>query len=143
MRHQRGDSSEDGEENVRRCQHGPPDRSHSLGLSPGRRECNDTQHQAEGNVDHVLSRYRAQPDDALPLRFNDVEQRGSQKDPEEPILVVVYDMLGKEKYSKILITEDKGLNVFAIDPSGTLTSGMYMITATSNGSTLSKRLVIK
>ena len=59
------------------------------------------------------------------------------------ILVVVYDVTGRETYSKIIITEQKGNNVFALDPSGKLVSGIYLITATSDDAVYSKRLIVK
>jgi Secretion system C-terminal sorting domain len=61
----------------------------------------------------------------------------------EEVLVVVYDVTGRETYSKVLITEDAGQNVFALDPSGKLSPGIYLITATSQQSVYSKKLIIK
>ncbi len=59
------------------------------------------------------------------------------------VLVVVYDVTGRETYSKILITERDGQNVFALDPSGKLESGIYFVTGTSDRSVDSKKLVIR
>ena len=64
-------------------------------------------------------------------------------DKGKEILVVVYDVTGKETYSKVVITEQKGTNVFALDPSGKLASGIYMITATSDDNILSKKLIVR
>ncbi len=64
-------------------------------------------------------------------------------DKGKEILVVVYDITGKEAYSKILVTEERGENVFAIDPSGKLAAGMYLITATSDESINTKKLIVK
>jgi hypothetical protein len=61
---------------------------------------------------------------------------------EEEILVVVYDMLGNEMYSKIIVTMDNGSAVYAIDPSQKLSAGVYMITATSSDVIYNKRLVV-
>ena len=61
----------------------------------------------------------------------------------EEILVVVYDLVGKESYSKIIITEETGDNVYAIDPSNKLVPGIYLITATSKQSIFSKKLIVK
>jgi hypothetical protein len=58
------------------------------------------------------------------------------------VLVVVHDILGKEIYSKVLITSENGSNVHAIDPSQKLPSGVYMITATSNDKIYNKKLVV-
>ncbi len=64
-------------------------------------------------------------------------------DKGKDILVVVYDVTGRETYSKVLITEQSGENVFAIDPSGKLAAGVYIITATSEESVNSKKLIVK
>lgn len=60
----------------------------------------------------------------------------------EEVLVVVYDMLGKELYSKVLITNDDGSDVYAIDPNEKLPKGVYIITATSNDKIYNKRLIV-
>jgi len=64
-------------------------------------------------------------------------------DKGKEVLVVVYDVTGREAYSKILITEQTGENIFALDPSGRLSQGMYLITATSDNNIFSKKLIIK
>ena len=61
----------------------------------------------------------------------------------QEVLVVVYDYSGKESYSKVIITSTKGENVYAVDPSSKLGSGVYMITATSQQNIYSKRLIVK
>ena len=61
----------------------------------------------------------------------------------QEILVVVYDVTGREIYSKVMVSEQKGSNVFALDPSGKLAAGIYMITATSDNGVLSKKLIVK
>lgn len=61
----------------------------------------------------------------------------------EEILVVVYDVTGKQSYSKIIITEDNGEQVYAIDPSQKLAPGVYLITGTTNQSIYSKKLIVK
>jgi hypothetical protein len=58
------------------------------------------------------------------------------------VLVYVYDVLGKEAYSKVLITEVKGENVYSINQEGTLAPGVYMVTATSDDAVLNKKLII-
>lgn len=65
----------------------------------------------------------------------------SKKDDE--VLVVVYDALGKETYSKVIITGSNNDDVYAVDPSGKLDSGIYLITATSKQSIQSKRMIVK
>ena len=59
------------------------------------------------------------------------------------VLVVVFDVTGKESYSKVLITNEANNSVYAIDPSNTLAPGVYLITATSNQKIYSKRLIVK
>lgn len=59
------------------------------------------------------------------------------------ILVVVYDITGKESYSKVIITSMQGENFYAIDPNQKLSKGVYLVTATSNQSIFSKRLIIE
>ncbi len=61
----------------------------------------------------------------------------------EKILVVVYDIKGAETYSEILILEITGENVFAVDPEGKLSPGIYIISATSNENVKSKKLIIR
>ncbi len=63
-------------------------------------------------------------------------------DGSREILVVVYDVLGKEMYSKVLITAENNSEVHAIDPSQKLSSGVYIITAASKQKIYNKRLVV-
>ncbi len=57
------------------------------------------------------------------------------------VLVVVYDMLGKQYYSKVLINESE--TVVAIDKEQNIKPGTYVIIASTNGETLQKKLVIR
>ena len=61
----------------------------------------------------------------------------------EEIIVVVRDVTGKENYSKVLVTQTDGNNVYAIDESKRLAPGIYIITATSNQTIYSKTLIVK
>ncbi len=63
--------------------------------------------------------------------------------PKEEVLVVVTDISGKENYSKVHITENKGDNVYAVDPSGKLSPGIYIITATSHQHIHSKKMIVR
>ncbi|MBL7889602.1 MAG: DUF2341 domain-containing protein [Bacteroidia bacterium] len=65
----------------------------------------------------------------------------SEKDKE--VLVVLFDVNGKEVYSKVLLTSTDGENVYAIDPSSKISPGVYLVTATSNQNIYSKRLIIR
>ncbi len=64
-------------------------------------------------------------------------------DKGKEVLVVVFDVTGREAYSKVVITERSGENIFALDPSGALAKGLYLITATSDDTVLSKKLIVK
>ncbi|MCW3105257.1 MAG: hypothetical protein JWO09_3697 [Bacteroidetes bacterium] len=61
----------------------------------------------------------------------------------EEMLVIVYDVMGRESYSKVMVMEAEGENVFAIDPQNRLEPGIYLITATSQKSNFSKTLIVK
>lgn len=61
----------------------------------------------------------------------------------EEVLVVVYDMTGKESFSKVIVTQNNDNEVYALDPSNKLSPGVYMITATSDQAVYSKRLIVK
>jgi fibronectin-binding autotransporter adhesin len=77
------------------------------------------------------------PNDGDNLNFS----ISSEKDDE--VLVVVYDVTGRIAYSKIVITNIDGENVFAVDLSNKLYQGVYTVTATSKQNIYSKRLIIK
>jgi hypothetical protein len=62
--------------------------------------------------------------------------------PGEEVLVVVYDASGRESYSKVIVTGGAE-TVYAIDPSGKLAPGLYLITAGSEDKFVSKKLIIK
>jgi hypothetical protein len=61
----------------------------------------------------------------------------------EEMIVVVYDVMGRQNFSKVLVMSDDGNNVFAIDPDNKLQPGVYMITATSGKTNFSKTLIVK
>lgn len=60
----------------------------------------------------------------------------------EEVLVVVYDMFGKEMFSKVIITNENDNDVHAIDPSQKLPAGIYIISATSDQKIYNKRLIV-
>ena len=64
-------------------------------------------------------------------------------DKGQEVLVVVYDISGKESYSKVILTEGSGENIYAVDPTNKLAPGIYMITASSNQSIYHKKMVVK
>ena len=61
----------------------------------------------------------------------------------EEVLVVVYDVSGKESFSKVLITNENESSVFVIDSTKALSSGVYIITATSNQEIYRKKLIVE
>ncbi|MCC6691292.1 MAG: T9SS type A sorting domain-containing protein, partial [Bacteroidia bacterium] len=59
------------------------------------------------------------------------------------ILVLVYDDYGREVYSKISIIEKGNGQVLAIDPSKTLSPGVYFISASSDNSLYKQKLIVR
>jgi hypothetical protein len=59
----------------------------------------------------------------------------------EEILVVVLDFLGREYYSKVVIIEN-GTYKFVVDPSKTLSPGVYMVTASAKNNKLYSQKII-
>ncbi|MFT6997775.1 MAG: hypothetical protein ACJAQ4_001531 [Cryomorphaceae bacterium] len=59
------------------------------------------------------------------------------------LLVVMYDILGKELYSEVIFTTDSHKYVYAIEPSQKLKPGVYLVAVTSNNGTHKKRLIVK
>jgi hypothetical protein len=60
----------------------------------------------------------------------------------DEVLVIVYDMLGKESYSKVIINKGAG-PITAIDPNHHLPPGMYIVIGSSNDELFNQKLVIK
>lgn len=61
----------------------------------------------------------------------------------EELLVVVYDMLGREIYSKVEVMKN-GEYLFTIDKEGTsLSKGVYLIMASSDDKYFSQKLIVK
>ncbi len=59
------------------------------------------------------------------------------------LLVIVYDMLGREIYSKVELIENGGF-LFTISTDGhQLTSGVYLITASANDKVFHQKLIVK
>jgi hypothetical protein len=59
------------------------------------------------------------------------------------VIIVVYDQLGRESYSKVIIAEESLQSLITIDPSPKLTPGMYMINVTSGTNNFIKRIIVK
>ena len=60
----------------------------------------------------------------------------------EKVVIVVYDSMGREIYSKVIMALGKEDVAYPIDPSHGLAKGIYMIIATSSKSTFSKKLIV-
>lgn len=61
----------------------------------------------------------------------------------QDLLVVVYDMLGREIYSKVEVRENDGF-LFTISSNGQkLSSGIYLITASANDNVFRQKLIVK
>ena len=61
----------------------------------------------------------------------------------ENLLVVVYDMLGREIYSKVELMENDGF-LFTITTDGhRLNSGIYLISASANDKVFHQKLIVK
>jgi hypothetical protein len=60
----------------------------------------------------------------------------------DEVLVIVYDMMGRESYSKVILNRGPG-PVTAIDPYNNLTPGMYIVTGSSRDELFSEKLIIK
>lgn len=59
------------------------------------------------------------------------------------LLVVVYDMLGREIYSKVQLMENGGF-LFTITSDGKqLSTGIYLITASANDKVFHQKLIVK
>ncbi|MFH1321026.1 MAG: T9SS type A sorting domain-containing protein [Bacteroidota bacterium] len=60
----------------------------------------------------------------------------------DQVLVVILDILGIEHYSKVFVLEDDE-HLLAIDPAGKLTTGVYMVIATSNNGIYRRKIVVR
>ncbi|MCD6366177.1 MAG: T9SS type A sorting domain-containing protein, partial [Bacteroidales bacterium] len=70
-----------------------------------------------------------------------LEMTGMSADKE--VLVVVTNVLGQQMYSKVILTDQNGQIMVAVDPHNQLSPGTYVIVAASNDKLLSKRLIIQ
>ncbi len=62
--------------------------------------------------------------------------------PEKEVLVVVYDIMGREAFSKIIVTSQNGATVVGLDPSGKLEKGVYRVCGSSDNKFDSKMLIV-
>jgi len=70
-----------------------------------------------------------------------LEMTGMSADKD--VLVVVTNVLGQQMYSKVILTDQNGQVMVAVDPHNQLPQGTYVIVAASNDKLLSKRLIIQ
>jgi hypothetical protein len=61
---------------------------------------------------------------------------------EQEILVVVYDMMGRQSYSKVILNQGAG-PVTAIDPYNNLAPGMYVVVGSTRDELFNQKLVIR
>ncbi len=59
------------------------------------------------------------------------------------LLVVVYDMLGRELYSKVEVMENGGFLFTLMTDGQKLPSGIYLITAAANDKVFHQKLIVK
>lgn len=71
-----------------------------------------------------------------PVRIDIGDVKGEQ------ILVIVYDMLGKQSYSKVILNSGPG-PVTAIDPYQNLAPGMYIVIGSTKDELFNEKLVIR
>jgi hypothetical protein len=76
----------------------------------------------------------AYPSDRIQIDVGQVE--GSE------ILVIVYDMMGRQSYSKVVLNRGSG-PITAIDPYNNLAPGMYIVVGSSKDELFNEKLVIK
>ena len=62
--------------------------------------------------------------------------------PGEEILVIVFDMPGRESSSKVVVQEQPG-PITAIDPYNNLSAGMYIVVGSTNDELFNQKLVIR
>ena len=60
-----------------------------------------------------------------------------------PLLVVLYDVLGKEYYSKMTLSDTEGNVSFVIETSMPLSKGVYIVKASSDDKLISKKIVVE
>ncbi|MCE3280237.1 MAG: hypothetical protein K0S44_2428 [Bacteroidetes bacterium] len=61
----------------------------------------------------------------------------------DDLLVVVYDMLGREIYSKVEVNEKDGFLFTNVSNGNKLPSGVYLITASANDNIFRQKLIVK
>ncbi|MFA4853601.1 MAG: T9SS type A sorting domain-containing protein, partial [Bacteroidales bacterium] len=62
---------------------------------------------------------------------------------DKELLVVVLNTLGKQLYSKVMVTDTNKFTIEAVDSYTRLAPGVYYIVASSNSNLFHKKLVIR
>lgn len=78
------------------------------------------------------------PNDGTGVKVNFVNE---QIETEE-VLLVLFDIVGNEIYSKLVITADGLVNVVDLDTEQTLSAGIYFITASSDRALYKQKLIV-
>jgi hypothetical protein len=73
---------------------------------------------------------------------NGVEVNVGKRSGGAEILVIVFDMLGRESYSKVVVQNEPG-PVMAIDPYNNLSAGMYIVIGSTDDELFNQKLVIR
>ncbi len=75
-------------------------------------------------------------DKAVKINMSNVKER--------EILVIVYDILGRQAYSKVLMNDGgEGGTYTAVDPSHNLAAGMYIVVGSTKDELFNKKLIIR
>jgi hypothetical protein len=77
------------------------------------------------------------PSDESSISYLELNQFGEQE-----VLVVLRDVLGKELFTKVVVTKSNN-ELVSLNQDGNLPKGAYLITASSNNKIYSKRLIVK
>ena len=88
------------------------------------------------NTDNFISNIYPNPNDGHGFNFE------INKNNNEEVLMILYDALGKEIYSKIIITNKNSKDVHNIIPPQKLNPGIYLLTAISGNEIYTKRLMV-
>lgn len=78
-----------------------------------------------------------------PSDGKNINVRFKGKGSNEEVLVVLNDLQGRDLFSKVVITDDNGEFVFAVDVENRLPAGIYLVVGTSQNNIYSRKLVIR
>lgn len=77
-----------------------------------------------------------------PTTSSNINLNISSSSSQAEILVILYDHLGREAYSKVNIIDNSGPHIIALDVSDRLPAGIYQVVASSKESVVKKKLII-